>query len=143
MMTPPTASEDIGDERLAGDDMDIVYIRDLKIDTVIGINDWEREVLQTVSLDLEMATDAEKAADSDHITDTIDYRAVAKRLITFVEGTEFLLVERMAERISDIVREEFGVSWLRLRVSKPGAVTGAADVGVVIERGERGFGPRR
>ena len=123
--------------------MDLVYIRDLKIDTVIGINDWEREVLQTVSLDLEMATDVGKAADSDDIADTIDYKAVAKRLITFVEGTEFLLVERMAERISDILREEFGVSWLRLRVSKPGAVTGAADVGVVIERGERGFGPRR
>ena len=118
--------------------MDIVYIRDLKIDTVIGINDWEREVLQTVSLDLEMATDVRKAADSDDIADTIDYKAVAKRLIAFVEGTEFLLVERMAERISDIVREEFGVAWLRLRVSKPGAVTGAGDVGVVIERGERG-----
>ena len=117
--------------------MDIVYIRDLKIDTVIGINDWEREVRQTVSLDLEMATDTRGAADSDDISDTINYKAVAKRLIDFVEGTEFLLVERMAERVSDIVRKEFGVRWLRLRVSKPGAVTGARDVGVVIERGER------
>ena len=118
--------------------MDIVYIRDLKIETVIGINDWEREVLQTVSLDLEMATDICEAAGSDDIVHTIDYKAVAKRLITFVEGAEFLLVERMAERISDIVREEFGVTWLRLRVGKGSAVTGASDVGVVIERGERG-----
>ena len=118
--------------------MDIVYIRDLKIETVIGVNDWEREVLQTVSLDLEMATDIQKAADSDDVADTIDYKAVAKRLIAFVEGVEFQLVETMAERVSDIVREEFGVSWLRLRVSKPGAVTGAADVGVVVERGDRG-----
>jgi len=122
--------------------MDLVYIRDLKIDTVIGINDWEREVLQTVSLDLEMATDVKKAADSDDIVDTIDYKAVTKRLIAFVEESEFLLVERLAERVSNILLDEFGVSWLRLRVSKPGAVTGAADVGVVIERGERGLGPR-
>ena len=117
--------------------MDIVYIRDLRVDAIIGINDWEREVRQPLSLDLEMATDIRKAADSDDIADTVDYKAVAKRLIAFVEGTEFLLVERMAERVSDIVREEFGVPWVRLRVSKPGAVTGAADVGVVIERGER------
>ncbi len=117
--------------------MDIVYIRDLTIDTIIGINDWEREVRQTVSLDLEMATDIRRAADSDDLADTIDYKGVAKRLIAFVEGTEFLLVETMAERVSDIIREEFGVTWLRLRVSKPGAVTGATDVGVVIERGER------
>ena len=122
--------------------MDIVYIRDLKIETVIGVNDWEREVRQTVSLDLEMATDIHAAADTDDIADTIDYKAVAKRLIDFVEGTDLQLVESIAERVSDIVREEFGVSWVRLRVSKPGAVTGAQDVGVVIERGERDSGER-
>ena len=118
--------------------MDIVYIRDLQIDTIIGVNDWEREVRQTVSLDLEMAIDITGAAHSDDITDTVDYKAVAKRVIAFAEGTEFLLVEGMAERISDLVRGEFGVKWLRLRLGKPGAVTGAADVGVVIERGEQG-----
>ena len=122
--------------------MDIVYIRDLKIETVIGVNDWEREVRQTVSLDLEMATDIRVAAETDDIADTIDYKAVAKRLINFVEGTDFQLVESIAERVSDIIREEFGVSWVRLRVSKPGAVTGAQDVGVVIERGERDSGER-
>ena len=127
----------LGHHTSPGGDMDIVYIRDLTIDTIIGINDWEREVRQTVSLDLEMATDIRRAADSDDIAETIDYKGVAKRLIAFVEGTEFLLVETMAERVSDIIREEFGVTWLRLRVSKPGAVTGATDVGVVIERGER------
>ncbi len=122
--------------------MDIVYIRDLKIETVIGVNDWEREVRQTVSLDLEMATDVQVAADTDDIADTIDYKAVAKRLIDFVEGADFQLVESIAERVSDIVLKEFGVSWVRLRVSKPGAVTGARDVGVVIERGERDGGER-
>ena len=117
--------------------MDVVYIRDLKIETIIGINDWEREVRQTVSLDLEMATDIRGAADSDDIGDTLDYKAVAKRLIAFIEASEFLLVEKMAESVSDIVREEFGVTWVRLRIGKPEAVTGAADVGVIIERGER------
>jgi dihydroneopterin aldolase len=117
--------------------MDIVYIRDLKIETVIGIFDWERRIRQTVSLDLEMATDIRKAAASDDIKDALDYKSVAKRLIAFVEGSEFLLVETLAEKIAGIVREEFGVPWLRLRLSKPGAVRGAQDVGVIIERGEK------
>ena len=115
--------------------MDIVYIRDLKINTIIGIYDWEREVRQTISLDLEMATDIQKAAASDNIKDTLNYKAVAKRLISFVEGSEFLLVESMAEEIASIVRNEFSVPWLRLRLSKPGAVRGSQDVGVIIERG--------
>lgn len=117
--------------------MDIVYIRDLKIDTVIGIFEWERRIRQTVSIDLEMAFDIRPAAASDNIADALDYKAVAKRLIGFVETSEFLLVETLAEKVAAIVREEFGVRWLRLRLSKPGAVRGAQDVGVVIERGEK------
>lgn len=117
--------------------MDIVYIRDLKIDTVIGIFEWERRIRQTVSLDLEMAFDIRPAAASDNIDDALDYKSVAKRLIAFVETSEFLLVETLAERCAAIVREEFGVPWLRLRLSKPGAVRGAQDVGVLIERGEK------
>ncbi|WP_231758602.1 dihydroneopterin aldolase [Microbulbifer elongatus] len=117
--------------------MDIVYIRDLKVDTIIGIYDWEREVRQTVSLDLEMAFDIGEAARTDNIEHTLNYKAVAKRLIAFIEGSEFLLVETMAEQAADIVRKEFKVSWLRLRLSKPGAVRGARDVGVIIERGSK------
>lgn len=117
--------------------MDIVYIRDLKVDTVIGIFDWERRIRQTVSIDLEMACDITRAAASDNIADALDYKAVAKRLIGFIETSEFLLVETMAEKIAAIVREEFGVPWLRLRLSKPGAVRGAQDVGVIIERGAK------
>ena len=117
--------------------MDIVYIRDLKIDTVIGIYDWEREIKQTVSLDLEMAHDIRRAAETDNIEYTLNYKAVAKRLIAFVSESEFLLVETMAERCADIVRSEFSVPWLRLRLSKPGAVRGAKDVGVIIERGNK------
>ncbi len=115
--------------------MDIVYIRDLRIDTIIGIYDWEREVRQTVSLDLEMATDIRAAGASDNIRDTLNYKAVAKRLIGFIEKSEFQLIEAMAEQVAAIVRDEFNVPWLRLRISKPGAVRGAKDVGVVIERG--------
>jgi dihydroneopterin aldolase len=117
--------------------MDIVYIRDLKIQTVIGIFEWERAIKQTVSLDLEMATDIRKAAATDNIDDALNYKAVAKRIIAFVEGSDFLLVETMAEKIAAIVRDEFAVPWLRLRLSKPGAVRGSQDVGVIIERGEK------
>jgi dihydroneopterin aldolase len=117
---------------------DIIFISDLRIETIIGIYDWEREIKQTVSLDLEMATNIRKAAASDSIEDTLNYKAVAKRLIAFVEASEFQLVETMAERIADIVIGEFGVPWLRLKLHKPGAVRGSRDVGVLIERGSRG-----
>jgi dihydroneopterin aldolase len=117
--------------------MDIVYIRDLKIDTVIGIFDWERRIRQIVSIDLEMAADIRKAAASDNIADALDYKAVTKRLIAFVSGSEFQLVETLSEKVADIVMTEFNVPWLRLRLSKPGAVRGAQDVGVIIERGNK------
>lgn len=117
--------------------MDIVYIRDLKIETTIGIYDWEREIKQTVSLSVEMAHDIRKAAQADNIDLTLSYKTVAKRLIAFVEASEFLLVEAMAEECAKIIRDEFSVPWVKLQVSKPGAVRGALDVGVIIERGER------
>ncbi|MCH9691328.1 MAG: dihydroneopterin aldolase [Gammaproteobacteria bacterium] len=120
--------------------MDIVYIRDLKINTIIGIYDWEREVRQTVSLSLEMACNIAEAARTDNIVHTLNYKAVAKRLIAFIEGSEFLLVETMAEQIATIVRKEFAVPWLKLRLSKPGAVRGAQDVGVIITRGNKSSG---
>jgi dihydroneopterin aldolase len=117
---------------------DIVFIEDLRIQTVIGVFDWEREITQTVSLSLEMAFDIRKAAESDQIADTLDYKAVAKRLIAFVESSDFQLVEALAEKSAHIVLEEFPVKWLRLKLSKPGAVRGSSAVGVVIERGSRG-----
>lgn len=117
--------------------MDIVFIEDLRIDTVIGIYDWERRIRQTVAFDLEMAFDNTRPAASDDIADTLDYKAVSKRLIGYVEAAEFQLVETLAERCAAIVREEFGVAWVRLKLSKPGAVRGARAVGVCIERGTR------
>ena len=117
--------------------MDIIFLRDLRIETVIGIYDWEREIKQTVVLDLEMATDIRKAAATDAIEDTLDYKSVAKRLIAFVEESSFGLVETLAERCAEIVLNEFDVPWVRLTLNKQGAVRGARDVGVIIERGER------
>lgn len=117
--------------------MDIVYIRDMRVDTIIGIFEWEREVRQTVSLDLEMAADIRRAAETDDIQYALDYKAVSKRLIAFIEQSHYLLVERLAEDVARIVMDEFGVPWLRLRLSKPGALRGARDVGLIIERGEK------
>lgn len=118
--------------------MDLIFIRELKIDTIIGINDWERATKQTVSLDLDMGTDITEAARSDDIEKTLNYKAVSKRLIDFVEGSEFLLVETLAERIAEIILGEFEVPWVRVQLSKPGAVRGSRDSGVIIERGHKG-----
>ena len=117
--------------------MDIVFIRDLQIETVIGIYDWERKVRQIISLDIDMATDIQKAASSDNIDDTLSYKTVAKRLIAFVEESEFELVESLAEKICAIILDEFGVPWVRLTLNKPGAVRGSKSVGVMIERGQK------
>ena len=117
--------------------MDIVYIRELEIETIIGIYDWEREQKQVVSLDLEMGTDTRAAARTDAIEKALDYKAVAKRLIDFVAKSQFHLVETLADEIAGIVINEFEVRWIKLRVGKPGAVTGSREVGVIIERGEK------
>lgn len=117
--------------------MDIVFIRGLRIETVIGIYDWEREIRQPVILDLEMSTDVRHAAETDHIDQALDYKSVAKRLIAFVEESKFQLVETLAERCTDIILNEFGVRWVRLSLNKVGALRGARDVGVIIERGEK------
>jgi len=122
---------------VAGEAVDIVYIKELQVETVIGIYDWEREIRQKVVLTLEMGTDIAAAARSEDIGNTLDYNAVSKRLLAFVSESEFLLVETLAEEVAKLVLTEFGVRWLRLAVGKPGAVPAAADVGVVIERGER------
>lgn len=117
--------------------MDIIYLRDLRIDTVIGIYGWERQVKQTVVLDIEMGADIRKAAASDAIDDTINYKAVAKRLIQFVGDSEFQLVETLAEHVAAILLQEFHIPWTRVQVNKQGAVRGARDVGVIIERGSK------
>ena len=117
--------------------MDQVFIRDLAIDTVIGVYDWERRVRQTLLLDLEMATEIHAAAGSDDLQFALDYSRVAEVVSDLAANSEFQLIEALAERIAELVLSEFGVPWLRLRLRKPGAVRNAREVGLLIERGER------
>ena len=114
--------------------MDKVFIEALEIDCVIGIYDWERSIRQPVQLDIEMAFDNRRPAASDRIEDTLDYKAVSKRLIAFVSASDFGLVETLAEKCAALILDEFGVGRVRLKLSKPGAVRGATAVGVIIER---------
>lgn len=114
--------------------MDKVFIEALEIECVIGIYDWERKIRQPVVLDIEMAFDNRKPAATDAIEDTLDYKAVSKRLIQYVSESSFGLVETLAERCAGIITGEFGVAHVRLKLSKPGAVRGSKAVGVIIER---------
>jgi len=114
---------------------DLVLIEGLEVRTVIGIYDWEREIRQTVRLDLEMAWDISKAGQSDDIADTLDYKAVSQRLVEFVESSDFGLVEALAESCAQIVLKEFAVPWVRLKLSKPLKYLGMDCAAIVIERG--------
>lgn len=113
---------------------DIIFLRGLAIECTIGFIDWERRVKQTVVIDLEIPVDCRSAAIRDEVEDTLDYKKVAKRVIAFVEASEFKLVETLAHRLALLVLEEFGVAWIRLSVNKPGAIRGSRDVGMSIER---------
>ncbi len=115
--------------------MDIIYIRELKVDTVIGIYGWERQIKQTVIFDIEMATDIRPAAETDDIEYTLNYKAVAKRLIEFISKSHFQLIETLIERVAEIILTEFSVSWVKVQLNKRGALRGASDVGIIIERG--------
>ena len=114
--------------------MDKVFIEGLEIEALIGIYDWERRIRQTLVFDLEMAFDNRIPAASDDIALTLNYKAVSKALIAYVSASDFGLVETLAERCAALVMQEFKVDWLRLKLSKPGAVRGARAVGVIIER---------
>ncbi len=114
--------------------MDRIFLGQLEISTVIGIWEWERRIRQTVSIDLEMATDAKSAARADSVEGTLNYKDVAKRVIDFVGSSEFQLIESLAEAVAGIVIKEFGVPWVKLSVAKPGAIEGSKVVGITIER---------
>lgn len=116
---------------------DVVFIRGLEARGIIGLNDWEREKPQTMRIDLDMSCDAAAAADGDDIEKTVNYRGVAKAVLAHAESAGHLLVETLAEEIATIIRRDFGVDWVRVRVAKPGAVRFSEEVGVEIERGTR------
>ena len=114
--------------------MDKIFIHALKGEAIIGIYDWERQVRQTVLVDIELSADVRKAGMSDSIDDTLNYKKIAKRVLALIEGSQFHLVETLAEHIAMLVLEEFGVRWVSIVLSKPGAVRSSRDVGVAIER---------
>jgi len=119
--------------------MDTIFLSGLTTECIIGIWDWERRVRQKVVVDIEMATDIRRAAATDSIDDTLDYKRVSKRLLQFIGDSQFQLVETLTERIAEIVVREFDVTWVRVRLNKQGAIRGARDVGIQIERRREDF----
>ncbi|MEY2854335.1 MAG: hypothetical protein RL030_1467 [Pseudomonadota bacterium] len=121
-----------------GEDMqqlpDTVFLRGLAVDTTIGFFEWERHVRQTVVIDLEIPVDCARAAATDDVADTTDYKRIAKRTVQFVNESSFKLVETLAHRLAATLLEEFDIAWIRLELNKPGAIRGSRDVGVKIER---------
>ncbi|MBE0437839.1 MAG: dihydroneopterin aldolase [Methylomicrobium sp.] len=117
--------------------MDIIFLGGLEIETIIGIYDWERTQKQTVVLDIQMAFDISKAAETDDIKHALDYKSVSKRIISFVEASEFFLVEKLIEEIAILIQNEFHVPWVKIVLNKKGAIRGASDVGIIIERGKK------
>ena len=113
---------------------DTIFLRDMRVETVVGIWDWERKIRQIVSIDLELGADIRRAAASDSIEDTLNYKSVAKRVQQFVGDSSYQLVETMAEEIARTILAEFEVPWVQVRVNKPGAIRGAQGVGVQIRR---------
>jgi dihydroneopterin aldolase len=113
---------------------DRITLHALKTDCIIGFIDWERRVRQAVVLDLEFPCDCARAAQSDDVADTVDYKRVAKRVLAFVEASEFHLIETLAQRVAEIMLTEFSLAWVRVTINKPGAIRHSRDVGVSIER---------
>lgn len=116
---------------------DTIFLRDLEMDATIGVYEWEKRIRQKVCINLEMAADITPAAASHSIDDTLDYKAVAKRIVQFVEASHYELIESLIEEVAAMLIQEFNIPWLRITISKPRAVRGARDVGITIERGKR------
>ena len=120
---------------------DRIFLHGLTAEGIIGFVDWERRVKQTVVLDIELPVDCRRAAISDEVSDTLDYKKVAKRVLAFIEASEFKLVETLAHRVALLILEEFAVAWVRIALNKPGAIRNSRDVGVVIERARADLAP--
>lgn len=114
--------------------MDVVFIRGLEIQAIIGIYEWEREHRQRIIIDIEMASDIKNKVDQDDIDQALNYKTVTERVTELVSSSSFQLVETLAESIAQLIQTEFGVQWLKLSVGKPEALDNVDCVGVVIER---------
>uniref|UniRef100_UPI0036D8F8C7 bifunctional dihydroneopterin aldolase/7,8-dihydroneopterin epimerase n=1 Tax=Photorhabdus sp. RM322S TaxID=3342825 RepID=UPI0036D8F8C7 len=114
--------------------MDIVFIEELAVITTIGVYDWEQTIKQKLVFDIEMGWDNKRASSSDNVEHCLDYAKVSEAVINHVESQSFALVERVAEEVANLLLNRFNSPWVRIKVSKPGAVAQARQVGVVIER---------
>ncbi|MGV7963033.1 bifunctional dihydroneopterin aldolase/7,8-dihydroneopterin epimerase [Photorhabdus tasmaniensis] len=114
--------------------MDIVFIEELAVITTIGVYDWEQTIKQKLVFDIEMGWDNKRASSSDNIEHCLDYAEVSEAIINHVENQNFALVERVAEEVADLLLDRFNSPWVRIKVTKPGAVAQARQVGVIIER---------
>lgn len=114
--------------------LDVIFLRGLEVECIIGFIEWERRVKQTVVIDLELPVDCARAAIRDDVADTVDYKQISKRVSAFVAASEFKLVETMAERMAQLLLAEFALPWVRISINKPGAIRGSRDVGVRVER---------
>lgn len=117
--------------------MDIIYLHGLKVDCVIGVWEWEKQITQSITVDLDMGFDITASSASDELMDTLNYRDVSKRVESFIRDSRFQLVEKLAEEVAAILTGEFGIQWCRVKINKFGAIRGAGDVGIIIERGQR------
>ena len=114
--------------------MDIVFIEQLSVITTIGVYDWEQTIEQKLVFDIEMGWDNRKSAKSDDVNDCLSYADISETVIAHVEGQRFALVERVAEEVAELLLKKFNSPWVRIKLSKPGAVARAANVGIIIER---------
>jgi dihydroneopterin aldolase len=117
--------------------MDIIFLQDVKVQTVLGVPEWERMKPQTVVLDIELAMPHNRSCRSDDIEDTIDYGEIVERMRQLLAENSFRLVEALAENVAQMIMGEFGAPWVKVRVAKPGILPGVRQLGVVIERGSR------
>lgn len=115
--------------------LDKVFIEQLEVITTIGAYDWEQEIKQKLVLTIEMAHDNRKPGKSDDVEDALDYAKVSQAVLNHIEGGKFLLVERVAEEVAQLIMKRFSVPWIKVHLTKPGAVPQAKGVGVIIERG--------
>lgn len=113
---------------------DHIFLGGLECQCIIGFIEWERRVPQTVVIDLQLPCDCARAAQSDSVADTVDYKSVAKRVLAYVGASQFHLLETLAQKLADLLLEEFALAWIRIRIHKPGAIRHSQDVGVAIER---------
>jgi dihydroneopterin aldolase len=118
---------------------DKIFLQALEVECIIGIFDWERKTPQKILIDLEFPANIRRAAKTDHIKDTIDYKSIAKRILAYVSKSSFQLIETLAEKLAELLLTEFRLRSVTLRISKPGAVRGSQNVGVEITRKGTGY----